>query len=361
MTDACRALLDVAIWAPSGDNMQPWRFVVDDAGRIAVHLDPARDPSPMNSGQRMSRIALGAALENMLRTAERNGWAVQLADEPGDALAVLHVLRADDGKPSEPVVLKRVTNRRPYNGQPVAAAILADLAKQTPPLDSVTTHWVTGRERIDALAPLVGSADATMFGEATMRAAFLGNVRFDATPNAEVEEGLSMASLELAMADRAALRMMRLTPDWMVRCTGARRVFAAKASELTKSSSGLCLVVAPDDAERTDLAVGRAMQRAWLALTAHGLAAQPMSSLPVLENALCHGTPALVEAVGRDWVRALGVEFRQLLPEIGAGRPAFLLRFGYAPAPTGRTGRLPLDKIVKEAATCGFAEAAKTT
>jgi hypothetical protein len=33
------------------------------------------------------------------------------------------------------------------------------------------------------------------------------------------------------------------------------------------------------------------------------------------------------------------------VPEIGDRRPAFLMRFGFAPAPSGRTGRLPLHAV----------------
>ncbi len=75
-------------------------------------------------------------------------------------------------------------------------------------------------------------------------------------------------------------------------------------------------------------------------MTAHGLAAQPMMSLLVLQNALEHGDAGLIEALGRERLEGLGDEFRQLLPEIADERPAFLLRFGYASPPSGRTGRL---------------------
>jgi hypothetical protein len=39
-----------------------------------------------------------------------------------------------------------------------------------------------------------------------------------------------------------------------------------------------------------------------------------------------------------------------LVPEIGTQRPAFVLRFGYAPAPSGKTGRLPIEAVVDRAA-----------
>jgi nitroreductase len=356
VTDALATLIEAAVRAPSGDNTQPWRFALDPAlPRVAIHLDPTRDPSPMNSGQRMARIALGAALENILRTAAGNGWTVRLEDDPAPALAALHLEHFNPGPVAvEPVLRQRVTNRRDYDGKPVAPEALAAAAAATPPLGGVTTHWITERQRLEGLADLVGRADAVMFGAPAMRHAFLHNVRFDAPPNAEVEEGLSLDSLELSASDRVALRLMRKMPQWLYRLFGAGKVFRAKAQQLVASASGLCLVVAPDDAEATDLTVGRAMQRAWLALTEKGLAVQPMSSLPVLDNALRHGTPEVIAAVGRDVVGALLEELRRLAPELGGGRLAFLMRFGHAPPPTGRTGRLAPQAVTttgRESAT----------
>jgi nitroreductase len=347
MTEALETLLAQAVRAPSGDNMQPWRFVVDaEAGTIVLDLDPTRDPSPMNAGQRMARIAIGAALENLLRAAGGLGWAAELDPDPRPFLARVRLTpQGGVGEDLGRIATARVTNRRPYDGRPVPAAALDRLARATPDLDGTRTVWIGARERVDALARVISRADGVMFGEPSMLRAFLKNVRFDAPPTAEVDEGLSLASLELSAANRLALRVMPRLPDRMLRLAGVSRALAANTLRLVRGSSGLCLVAAPDGAEATDLVVGRAVQRAWLALAEQGMAAQPMMSLPVLENALEHGDAALQEALGRDRVAALRDEFRALVPELGGGRLAWLKRFGFAPPPSGRTGRLPLEAV----------------
>lgn len=340
-------LLGAAIRAPSGDNTQPWRFVVDaSAGVIAIELDETRDPSPMNAGQRMARLAVGAALENLFRAAGPLGWDARLVPPPRSALAAVRLERRPGiaaGRIEE-VLTDRVTNRRPYDGHPVPDATLDELAADGSP-DGVRTLWVVDRERLKHWAALIGRADAVMFGEPAMRRAFLKNVRFDAPADERVSEGLSIDSLEPTRSDRLALPLLPRVSDRLFKLLGGGRAFAAKARRLVTSSSGLCLIVAPDRAEETDLIVGRALQRAWLALSARGLAAQPMMSLPVLDNALEQGSAALVASLGRGRVEAIQAKARELAPEIGDDRPAFLLRFGYAPPPTGRTGRRPLDAV----------------
>ena len=338
-------LLEAATRAPSGDNTQPWRFVVEGE-TVSLDLDPARDPSPMNSGQRMSRIAVGAALENLLRAAQALGLVAELDPDPAPFLARVRLTgEATDASRLGPHFGARATNRRPYDGRSVAPEVLARLADQTPEADGVVTRWVVGTDRLKALAVPIGRSDGLMFGDPTMRRAFLGNVRFDRPAAEAVEEGLSLDSLELSGADRLALRVMRRTPDPVLKLGGASSVFNGKARQLVVSSSGLFVVAAPDSDAATDVRVGRAVQRAWLALTAEGLAAQPMMSVPVLENALAHGDDRLRSALGVERVSALLDEFRTLLPELGSLRPAWLMRFGYAPPPSGRTGRLPLGDV----------------
>ena len=339
-------LLVAAGCAPSGDNTQPWRFLVDPSGgRVVLRLDETRDPSPMNTGQRMSRIGVGAALENLLRAAEGCGWAATREPAEPPDLAVVRLERLGGAGAVPAAINARLTNRRPYDGRPVPPEVLDQLLRQTPAIDGVSTHWFTDHQRLREAAALIGNADALMFGVPSMRRAFLSKVRFDEPADAAVDEGLSLASLELSRAESFALQLMRRIPDVILKVAGVGRIFAAKTQVLVSSASGLCLVAAPDSLEGTDLTVGRAMQRAWLALTGLGLAAQPMMSLLVLENALESKNGTLRAAVGPDRVTALARRFRALMPEIGDRRPAFLLRFGHAPEPSGRTGRRPLAEV----------------
>jgi UDP:flavonoid glycosyltransferase YjiC (YdhE family) len=335
-------LLSAAVKAPSGDNTQPWRFVVDQgAGRISIYLDEARDRSPMNAGQRMARVAIGAALENLVRTVAANGWSAQLEEAEPSALATLRL--TDTGSASgevESVIAARVTNRRVYEGRPIAADVAGRLARDTALRAGVRTYWILQRDRVGRLASLIARADALTLSQPSIRQAFHARVRFDKARDAEVNEGLSIDSLELSAFERFALKMVPRTPDWVMRFSGASRSYAAHVRKLVNSASGLCLIVAPDGQSETDLDVGRAMQRAWLALTAEGLAVQPMMSPLVLENLSEHGPGEIVDSLGRERLLRIREELRRVLPEIGAGRPAVLMRFGFAAAPSGRTGRL---------------------
>ena len=147
-------------------------------------------------------------------------------------------------------------------------------------------------------------------------------------------------------SDRFALRLLPHLPDPLLR-VGVKPL-AAHSRKLAESASALCLVVAASSLHRVDLAVGQAVQAAWLALTGEGLAAQPMMSLTVLENVLESGSGEMLASLGRGRLLRLHARLRSAVPEIGSGRLAFLLRVGFAPPPTGRVGRRPVHTATVE-------------
>src|SRR3989344_6065288 len=66
-------ILEMASLAPSGENCQPWRFVVKGEN-VEQHLVPERDLSLYNWGQRASYFANGAALENLIIAASKHNY-----------------------------------------------------------------------------------------------------------------------------------------------------------------------------------------------------------------------------------------------------------------------------------------------
>src|SRR6185295_7188978 len=157
-----RALIAAAARAPSGDNMQPWRLIENCSERlIEVYIDTNRDTSPMNSGQRMSLVACGAAIENALLLAQERGWQAEL-ELPDELLNIHHSLliarirlgsRTAQTSPENysRLIAERVVNRRPYDARPVSPIILSDLERSTPNLSGIATHWIDDRGFIDQL------------------------------------------------------------------------------------------------------------------------------------------------------------------------------------------------------------------
>ncbi len=78
--DTLTRILDLARWAPSGDNTQPWRFEVVDDHHIRVHGFDTRDHVLYDYDGHPSHIAHGALLETLRIAASgaglRTTWTV---------------------------------------------------------------------------------------------------------------------------------------------------------------------------------------------------------------------------------------------------------------------------------------------
>lgn len=70
-------ILDVARWAPSGDNTQPWRFEIVDKLHFIVHGFDTRDHCVYDLDGHPSQMAIGALLENIEIAATEWGYSVE--------------------------------------------------------------------------------------------------------------------------------------------------------------------------------------------------------------------------------------------------------------------------------------------
>ncbi len=347
IADALQTLVEAAILAPSGDNTQPWRFEIDETQRsITVRLDPTRDPSPMNAGQCMARVAIGCAVENMRQTAERNHWPCQIA-YLDDAAQVTVDQEAQTAGTISDAIRNRVSNRRVYSGEPIAVETLANLTAACQTDGPTGVHWITESSQRRTLCELIGRADGILLSAEGPRKAFLEKVRFDQQPTAVVDEGLSLGSLELSAPQQMAMRMMPRVPNWLLQAAGGKSLFRAAALKLAKSASGFCLVTTSATGNRSDYEVGRVWERAWLALADQSLASQPTMSLLVLQNIRDNGSDEQKAMLDQAATAAVLADFADFVATFSDATPRALLRFGIAGSPTARVGRRQVDDVVE--------------
>ncbi len=351
---AIDTLLEAGMLAPSGDNTQPWHFSVDRSKhRIFLDIDPTRDPSPMNAGGRMARMSLGAVLENMVRTAQLNDWSFQIDQQPSLGVASLTLDQDWPAGEIDTLLRQRVTNRRQYQGGVIAASALAGLASAIQDDACTQTVLISDADQCKALVKMIARADPIILGTKAVRNAFLEKVRFDAPPMSEVDEGLSLGSLEISAMDRLSLRAMYnfSPPDRLMQMFGARQIFSRVAGRLAGSAAAFCLITQSVQDSWHDLQVGRAWQRIWLQCAVESLATQPMMSLLVLQNMLEQGMADVFASSDRQTARDLVEEFHLWITKhlgVKGKQPAALMRIGQAAAPSTSVKRLPAEKLTSE-------------
>ncbi len=347
-------VMTAAVAAPSGDNLQPWRFAVDStAQKLRMEACCARDPSPMNAGNTMARVSLGAVLMNVLLCHLANGRPLPEVNQSGGIVEIAGINgSARPGRVPE-AILNRQTNRLLYYAGQVSAGevdrLLGDyidaFAVYCHVVGTVDSHdttlVITQPGRIAELAEVVARADETLFTHRAARQAFLEAIRkAEADGDRPARVGLPIGTLGLGWHDRLAMRaVLRMRDTWLDLIGFARQV-AARTRRLVRSADLLWFHFVRDWEPATDFMLGASAQAFWISTTLQHLACQPMMSLAVLQSMARHGF------IGAAEVEPVWEMLERVLPEAKGYRVGFVFRVGAAPTPPVRTGRLPWRELL---------------
>jgi hypothetical protein len=323
--DPIRFIVACATTAPSGGNMQPWRFEAS-ADRIRARIDPSRS-SLLDFRHRAALLAIGAALEAAEVGARAVGFepAATLHDD-GWELA----LRRGEPRDDTELLWRRGCNRRTDGSEPVE---LRDLVAHAAPL-----HAAAYDGDLRALGAALGTLDRVRFLSARLRKDMVGELRF---PGEDARDGIDVASLELDASDLAAMDVLR---------TGAGMALLAKldrgwglgnlARDAFAASGGALILRAHSVEPQALVDGGRGLMRLWLEATRRDLAIHPWGS-PFLFQRLLE-EPDSLQAWEREALTRAADGF-----ELDAGRPILLvLRVSRAGPPSTRSRRRPLDDVL---------------
>jgi molybdopterin/thiamine biosynthesis adenylyltransferase/nitroreductase len=147
-TRPVEAILDLARWAPSGDNTQPWRFQVVSDDHVVVHGFDTRDHCVYDLDGRASQLAIGGMLETMrvAATAHALRATVDRRAHAPEASPVFEVRFVPDPSvrpsPLIPGIRTRAVQRRAMSTRPLAAEDTTEL--ETSVGEGFSVVWVGG-------------------------------------------------------------------------------------------------------------------------------------------------------------------------------------------------------------------------
>lgn len=344
-------ILDVARWAPSGDNSQPWRFEVCSDSHVVVHAFDTRQHCVYDLEGKASQLSVGALLETMRIASSVHGRTlrtVRRRDSP-DEFPLIDVWFDDTPTqaidPLHASILERSVQRKPLSTRPLDGQAKARLERSVGP--GFTVIWFEGwRQRLRMAWLAARSAKIRLTipeAYAVHREIIEWDARYseDRVPDQALgADPLSLRSMRWAMASWGRVSMMnryfggtfapRLTLDLLpgLRCA-AHFVIVAD--------------IAPAGIDG-QLAAGAAAQRFWLTATSLGLQLQPQYTPLVFADYVRKGTAFTSVAAA---TRRAGIVTGMLSRLLGSGaqRTVFLGRVGRGSAATARSVRLPLERL----------------
>jgi hypothetical protein len=348
----CDQVLDLARWAPSGDNSQPWRFEIRSDLEILIHGYDTRDHCVYDLDGWASQLAHGALLETLRLAATRFGYRARssIASEDSSGHVVYKVvLEADPAvveDPLVPAIRERVVQRRPMWPKRMLPEQRLALERAAKPYSVVWLDSWSARGRMASL----NARNAHI--RLTIPEAFAVHKAVIAWGCETSDDRLPAASLG---ADPILLGIMRWVMTSWERLSFFNRYLGGTVMPRVLLDflpgvlcSGHFAILGPSDAQSAAdrIAAGRAVQRFWLTATQLKLQVQPGYTPLVFARYARerrHFT-RIEEAQGtaREIARRLDGIF-------GAGeaiRTVFLGRIGPARAVKGRSLRLPVERLM---------------
>ena len=345
--DPIELIVDAARRAPSGGNVQPWRFEAN-GDEIDFFMVPEKT-SRMDVSYRGTYVGIGAALFNarVKAAALKTLGPIRLFPEgrPSHHVASMKLGKSSDlGIESLSAYIDtRSTNRRMSQPGSIEAETIDQLVRGVE-REGARLQLITDRARIDAGAKLLASADRLRYLLPDVHQEMLSEIRWPGRDS--LEEGLDVRTLEMDPGGYAAMELLA-RPDVMGHLAEWRAggVLGMRTAASIMMSSGLAVVSVPRADPTWYVRGGSAMERFWLSAEKLGLSLQPAS--PVFLYAVDESD--LLGLSGERYIDEmyhLHQDFNEFW-SLGDGEtPIMVFRVFHAPPPSVHSVRLPLSHVL---------------
>ena len=354
-TTALEKILDLARWAPSGDNTQPWRFEIADDSTVIIHGSDTRDWCVYDLQGRASQIAVGAMLETLSIAATGENLRPEFARLPASTEThplIKVMFTRDETIQRDPLldfIIARTTQRRAFSGRALTEQEKAELETATAP--DYRVIWLEGKDTKHRMARL-------LFDNAHIRLTIPEAYRVHRKIiqwDARFSED-RIPDRALGIVDPVTLRLMRWAMQSWGRVTLLNRYLAGTwlpriqldVIPALRCGAHFVLTAAGTPVDIDDyFSAGRALQRFWLTATRLGLLLQPEMTPLIFSGYVRDGIHFTGEEKAHTKAQRLSRDLESLLGTQNIKNAVFMGRLGSGPNPTARSIRQPLKTLLK--------------
>lgn len=284
MQETIRKILEEAVYAPSGENCQPWKFAVD--GReIHIFNVPEADRSLYNFGQKGSYVAHGALIENIVIIALKYGYKANVKlfpiKEEVELVATITLEMTNSRElPLYPYIEKRCTNRKDHAHQRLSDDQKKQLIEAARETGFGELKIADDDDALNTLGQALAVNERVIFENKKLHDFFYKHILWNEEDQHKAG-GFYIKTLEFLPHQ---LKGVKLFKNWLIlkilNKVGKVSKMIAKENALKYAGSGaLAVVVAKGDKREDFINAGRAAQRVWLTATKLGLSVHPCTGI----------------------------------------------------------------------------------
>src|SRR5215472_4822321 len=279
---AVEYIVGYGVMAPSGANVQPWRFGFQN-GELTLRNERSLEFEMLDLEDMATWVSFGAVVENMTLAARAIGLepALSLFPDPKDRDLVGR-MRFTPRQPERDKLLdsvpQRVANRQVPKQRvtldPAVARSLESIAEAA----GARLQICEDPERLKQYEELLQACDRLCFVNPIVFREFTGTFRWTREEVEKKRDGLDVWTLE---APRPLLRALTVRANVeSLKKAGALKIFDKPSQGRLTHSSALALLTVRGFNPRIVFEGGRVVERLWLTVTAAGLSFQPLTFLP---------------------------------------------------------------------------------
>jgi nitroreductase len=349
MAEDINRILNLAVWAPSGENCQPWRFEVKE-NKISIFNIPERDQSLYSFGQYSSYVAHGALIENMVIAAKEYGYAAQVSlfpkNDKKNLVAEVDLNKAAVKKdPLFSSIKKRCTNRKHYQTTLLTAEQKKGILETASEIEPGHLLLITDTDKILDLCQATSLNEKVVFENPLIHKFFFNHINWTKEEDDKKSVGFYLETLELPPPAKAAFKLVK---HWgllnVLNKIGFSKVVAKDNFKTHSACAGHGLIQIPNDSPANFILAGRILQRTWLKATSLGLSMQPMTGLIYLYFKIKSGNienfpPGQTELIKNAYNKISDIF------NVPDKTIAMYFRIGQADEPTARSSRLGVQLV----------------
>jgi len=353
MEEVIKKILELAVYAPSGDNMQPWDFELSN-NTLRVFNQPQKDLSLYNYRQQGALLGLGALLENISIISPAYGYSAQTEilppNTPTNCVATIDFSKVPISENElYPYIKLRCTNRTEYKDEPLAEGKKQYLLSSK--IDGLNFKITDNPNVVKSLSYTVSQGDRLIFENKTVHDFLFNHIRWTDEEEHQKKDGLYLKAMELKPPQVAAFKLFQ---NWNVmkifNMIGFPKMAVKGNASIYMHGCGFGAIIISDFSDTSYLQAGRLMQQIWLKITKLELALQPVGGLALLmriieeKNYSDYFSHSQVELIKKNYSiikESFGVSTGQHI--------AFMFRFGFPKtSPSGRSSRKPPEIKIKK-------------
>ena len=346
-------ILDLARWAPSGDNAQPWRFEILDDYHAVIHGHDTREHCVYDLRGHASQLALGALLETISIAASRYGLRTEARARPGEPETHpkidIQFINDPDIKPDPllPCISQRATQRRSLSSRPLSTS--ERIALETAIGSGFHVRWLEDfpqRLRMARLLFRNGHLRLTLPEAYATHKSIIDwehDLSEDRIPATAVGlDPMAQRLMRWAIASQARVNFLNsYAAGTLIPCLELDFI-----PGLACAAHFIIFAERPPESLDDFLNAGRAVQRLWLTAASLNLQFQPEMTPLIFNSYVQNGVAFSRNAHSNRLAQKLASRLADIAAPESIANAVFMGRIGAGATPKARSIRLPLEKLL---------------